>query len=91
MHLKDDAADILMSLAHVPSIEQLAPGLLEVIESSGTKKWFGEFAAITSKRLDRQAHSSSFQYLEASLRCTQIISSPLMLLRHTSLINSRQR
>jgi F0F1-type ATP synthase epsilon subunit len=33
---------MLSFLAHVPSIEQLAPGLLEVVESSGTKKWFGE-------------------------------------------------
>ena len=29
--------------AHVPSIEQLAPGLLEVVEASSTKKWFGEY------------------------------------------------
>lgn len=34
---------ILSLPAHVPSIEQLAPGVLEVIEQSGTKKWFGEY------------------------------------------------
>lgn len=27
---------------HVPSIEALRPGVVEVIESTGTKKWFGE-------------------------------------------------
>jgi F-type H+-transporting ATPase subunit delta len=26
---------------HVPSIEPLRPGVVEVVESSGSKKWFG--------------------------------------------------
>lgn len=39
--------------SHVPSIEQLAPGLLEVIEASGTKKWFGGCLAEGTGR-DRQ-------------------------------------
>lgn len=34
--------------AHVPSVEELKPGLLEVVESSGTKRWFvsGGFATV---------------------------------------------
>ncbi|PWN28887.1 putative ATP synthase delta chain precursor, mitochondrial [Jaminaea rosea] len=34
--------------SHVPSVEELKPGLFEVIESSGTKKWFvsGGFATM---------------------------------------------
>jgi F-type H+-transporting ATPase subunit delta len=27
---------------HVPAIEALRPGVIEVIEDSGSKKWFGE-------------------------------------------------
>ena len=39
----DEPAALLNSLAnHVPSIESLKPGVLEVIEGSETKKWFGE-------------------------------------------------
>ncbi len=34
--------------SHVPSVEELRPGVLEVVESSGTKKWFvsGGFATV---------------------------------------------
>jgi hypothetical protein len=32
--------------SHVPSVEELKPGLLEVIESSGTKKWFGGYLQV---------------------------------------------
>lgn len=31
--------------SHVPSVEELKPGVLEVVENSGTKKWFGESRA----------------------------------------------
>lgn len=34
--------DMGILASHVPSVEELKPGLFEVIESSGTKKWFGE-------------------------------------------------
>ncbi|PWN98443.1 hypothetical protein FA09DRAFT_360179, partial [Tilletiopsis washingtonensis] len=34
------SGDMGVLAAHVPSVEQLAPGLLEVIEASGTKRWF---------------------------------------------------
>lgn len=28
---------------HVPSVEELKPGVLEVLEASGSKRWFGEY------------------------------------------------
>ncbi|PWN90996.1 epsilon subunit of F1F0-ATP synthase N-terminal domain-containing protein [Acaromyces ingoldii] len=42
------SGDMGILAAHVPSIEQLAPGLLEVVEQSGVKKWFvsGGFATV---------------------------------------------
>ena len=35
------SGDMGILSAHVPSVESLKPGLLEVIESSGSKKFFG--------------------------------------------------
>jgi F-type H+-transporting ATPase subunit delta len=32
--------------SHVPSVEELKPGLLEVVEGSGTKKWFGGYRLV---------------------------------------------
>lgn len=38
------SGDLGILAAHVPAVEQIRPGLLEVIESSGTsKKFFGMF------------------------------------------------
>ena len=35
---------------HVPSVEALRPGVLEVIEGAGgSKKWFGTFSSIKAK------------------------------------------
>lgn len=41
------SGDLGILSAHVPTVEQIRPGVLEVIESSGTsKKFFGTFAHI---------------------------------------------
>lgn len=42
VNISATSGDMGILASHVPSIEQLAPGLLEVVESSGSKKWFGE-------------------------------------------------
>lgn len=42
VNISATSGDMGILASHVPSIEQLAPGLLEVVESSGTKKWFGK-------------------------------------------------
>lgn len=44
VNLSSTSGEMGILASHVPSIEQLAPGLLEVIEAQGTKKWFGAFA-----------------------------------------------
>jgi F-type H+-transporting ATPase subunit delta len=36
---------------HVPSIEPLRPGVVEVIEAAGSKKWFGEQQLLLRLRL----------------------------------------
>lgn len=42
------SGDIGILAAHVPTVEQIRPGLLEVIESTGTsKKFFGMFKPLT--------------------------------------------
>ena len=55
---------------HVPSIEALRPGVVEVIEAAGSKKWFGEpnMAAFVSS-LKR----CLFQSLVASQQSIQTI------------------
>ncbi|UZJ53828.1 hypothetical protein CBS101457_003148 [Exobasidium rhododendri] len=48
VNLSSTSGDMGILSSHVPSIEELAPGVLEVVESSGTKKWFvsGGFAIV---------------------------------------------
>ncbi|CEH14477.1 probable atp synthase delta chain mitochondrial [Ceraceosorus bombacis] len=48
VNLSSTSGDMGILASHVPSVEQLAPGLVEVIESSGTKRWFvsGGFATV---------------------------------------------
>jgi len=41
------SGDIGILAAHVPTVEQIRPGLLEVIESTGTsKKFFGMYKSL---------------------------------------------
>lgn len=42
VNISSTSGEMGILASHVPSIEQLAPGLLEVFEANGTKKWFGE-------------------------------------------------
>lgn len=53
VNISSTSGEMGILASHVPSIEQLAPGLLEVIEASGTKKWFGGCLAEGTGR-DRQ-------------------------------------
>ncbi|PWN22294.1 putative ATP synthase delta chain precursor, mitochondrial [Microstroma glucosiphilum] len=48
VNISGSTGDMGILSSHVPSVEELKPGLLEVIESSGTKKWFvsGGFATM---------------------------------------------
>jgi F-type H+-transporting ATPase subunit delta len=47
VNLSAATGDMGILANHVPSIEPLRPGLVEVIESAGSsKKWFGETAVI---------------------------------------------
>lgn len=34
---------------HVPTVEALRPGLIEIVDSAGSKKFFGEFLMDFSK------------------------------------------
>lgn len=44
MNISAEAGDMGILANHVPSIEALRPGVVEVIESAGgSKKWFGEW------------------------------------------------
>lgn len=44
VNISGSTGDMGILASHVPSVEELKPGLLEVFESSGSKKWFGEYA-----------------------------------------------
>ncbi|CAO1613179.1 unnamed protein product [Parajaminaea phylloscopi] len=48
VNISGSTGDMGILASHVPSVEELKPGVLEVIESSGTKKWFvsGGFATM---------------------------------------------
>lgn len=40
--------------SHVPSIEQLRPGVIEVIEGAATKKFFGNYPILDGTKDTRQ-------------------------------------
>jgi F-type H+-transporting ATPase subunit delta len=42
VNISSEAGDMGILANHVPSIEPLRPGVVEVIEAAGSKKWFGE-------------------------------------------------
>lgn len=42
VNLSASTGDMGILASHVPSVEELKPGLFEVVEQSGSKKWFGE-------------------------------------------------
>jgi len=42
VNISGEAGDLGILANHVPSIEALRPGVVEVIEAAGSKKWFGE-------------------------------------------------
>jgi F-type H+-transporting ATPase subunit delta len=42
VNISGEAGDMGILANHVPSIEALRPGVVEVIEAAGSKKWFGE-------------------------------------------------
>ncbi|KAF8222931.1 ATP-synthase delta-subunit [Tricholoma matsutake] len=48
VNISGEAGDMGILANHVPSIEALRPGVVEVIEASGSKKWFvsGGFATV---------------------------------------------
>lgn len=45
MNLSASTGDMGILASHVPSVEELKPGLFEVVDQSGTKKWFGTSSA----------------------------------------------
>ncbi|KAJ1032608.1 hypothetical protein NDA16_000631 [Ustilago loliicola] len=48
VNIASSTGDMGILASHVPAVEELRPGVLEVVESSGTKKWFvsGGFATV---------------------------------------------
>ncbi len=50
------SGDMGVLSAHVPSVESLRPGLVEVIEQSGSKKYFGQYPH-TQAQTQAQAHT----------------------------------
>lgn len=48
MNIASASGDMGILASHVPAVEELRPGVLEVVESSGSKKWFvsGGFATV---------------------------------------------
>ncbi|KAN0060605.1 delta subunit of the central stalk of mitochondrial F1F0 ATP synthase, atp16 [Thecaphora frezii] len=48
VNIASATGDMGILASHVPSVEELRPGVLEVVESAGTKKWFvsGGFATV---------------------------------------------
>ncbi|CBQ70506.1 probable ATP synthase delta chain precursor, mitochondrial [Sporisorium reilianum SRZ2] len=48
VNIASASGDMGILASHVPAVEELRPGVLEVVESSGTKKWFvsGGFATV---------------------------------------------
>lgn len=48
VNVSANSGDLGILASHVPSVEELRPGLLEVIDTAGSKKWFvsGGFATI---------------------------------------------
>lgn len=42
VNISAEAGDMGILANHVPSIEALRPGVVEVVEAAGPKKWFGE-------------------------------------------------
>ena len=48
MNISGEAGDMGILANHVPSIEALRPGVVEVIEAAGSKKWFGEPNTVAS-------------------------------------------
>jgi len=45
------SGDMGILASHVPSIEQLRPGIVEIIENAGSKKFFGKTFCSPSKSL----------------------------------------
>ena len=43
VNIPAESGDMGILSSHVPSIEALRPGVVEVIETSGSQKFFGEF------------------------------------------------
>lgn len=41
MNIPAESGDMGILSSHVPSIEPLRPGVVEVVEDSGSQKWFG--------------------------------------------------
>jgi F-type H+-transporting ATPase subunit delta len=59
VNLSAATGDMGVLAHHVPTIEPLRPGVVEVIDASGqAKKWFGKVAYLVSKPL-RQFKSNS--------------------------------
>lgn len=48
VNIASSTGDMGILASHVPAVEELRPGVLEVVESSGSKKWFvsGGFATV---------------------------------------------
>ncbi|TKY85071.1 hypothetical protein EX895_006151 [Sporisorium graminicola] len=48
VNIASASGDMGILASHVPAVEELRPGVLEVVESSGSKKWFvsGGFATV---------------------------------------------
>lgn len=46
MNVPAESGDMGILSSHVPSIEPLRPGVMEVVENSGSQKWFGASNAV---------------------------------------------
>jgi F-type H+-transporting ATPase subunit delta len=42
VNIASTSGDMGILADHVPTIQQLRPGILEVIKAEGTQKWFGK-------------------------------------------------
>ena len=72
MNLAAETGEMGILANHVPSIEQLKPGLVEIIEESGSKQYFRESSGPgMSRKLDTD---NRMQFPAASQLSSQILN-----------------
>ena len=64
VNIAAQSGDMGILANHVPAIEPLKAGIIEVIESAGqSKKWFGECAPVTDNGGFHRAEGTSSRWL----------------------------